>query len=235
MTNQASPFDLLEAENYFHSGVQKALAHLSDFGVQADVYRLHSAPIQRAALAREEQVVKSLEKVAQEARRELESRKTGHLNYQNAVRERLRKAQIMDRLSPYLMYEEGRGEDMWVPARVRAHAEGYARKTSSRRTRNVCKYCGEEGHFNWECENPHEYCLRHGGSMCRIYPSHLNAERGRDNVCPFKGRKHSLKDKGKAIVKKPSPKGPPQPQAVLGARLGLGGDYDKVRCTLGRD
>jgi hypothetical protein len=90
--SNAPPLDLLEAENYFHGGVQRALAHLSDFGVQADVYRLHSAPIQRAALAREEQVVKSLEQVAQAARRELEARKSGFLRHQDAARDRLRKS-----------------------------------------------------------------------------------------------------------------------------------------------
>jgi hypothetical protein len=203
------PLDLLTAENYFHSGVQKALAHLSDFGVQADVYRLHSAPIQRAALSREEQVVRSLENVAKQARRELEARKTRFLRYQAETQERLEKAKVMECLRPYLEYEEGRGEDMWVPARVRAHAEGYARKTSTRRARNLCKYCNQEGHFNWECENPHEYCLRLGGSMCRIYPSHLNAEVGRAEICPFKGSKTIRKDKGKAVVRKPSPKGSP--------------------------
>ena len=57
MDPQAPPIDLLEAENYFHSGIQKALAHLSDFGVQADVYRLHSAPAHHAMLGREEQIV----------------------------------------------------------------------------------------------------------------------------------------------------------------------------------
>jgi hypothetical protein len=77
----------LEAENYFHSGVQRALAHLSDFGAQADVYHLHSVPIQRAALAREEQVVKSLEQVAQAACRELEAHKLGFLHHQDAVQE----------------------------------------------------------------------------------------------------------------------------------------------------
>jgi hypothetical protein len=203
--SNAPPLDLLEAENYFHGGVQRALAHLSDFGVQADVYRLHSAPIQRAALAREEQVVKSLEQVAQAARRELEARKSGFLRHQDAARDRLRKAQVMDRLSPYLMYDEGRGEDMWAPARVRAHAEGYARKTSTRRARNVCRYCSAEGHFNWECDNPHEQCLRMGGSVCRVPPSHANLEVGRTSTCPFQGRK----DKGKGKAKKPSPQGSP--------------------------
>jgi hypothetical protein len=111
----------------------------------------------------------------------------------------------MDRLSPYLTYDEGRGEDMWVPARICAHAEGYARKTSTRRARNVCRYCSEEGHFNWECDNPHEQCLHMGGSVCRVPPSHANLEVGCTSTCPFQGRK----DKGKAKAKKPSPKGSP--------------------------
>jgi hypothetical protein len=203
--SNTSSLDLLEAENYFHGGVQRVLAHLSNFGVQADVYCLHSTPIQRAALAREEQVVKSLEQVAQAARRELEARKLGFLRHQDAARDRLRKGQVMDRLSPYLMYDEGRGEDMWAPACVRAHTEGYARKTSTRRARNICRYCSEEGHFNWECDNPHEQCLRMGGSVCRVPPSHTNLEVGRTSTCPFQGRK----DKGKGKAKKPSPQGSP--------------------------
>jgi hypothetical protein len=203
--SNAPPLNLLEAENYFHGGVQRALAHLSDFGVQADVYCLHSAPIQRAALAREEQVVKSLEQVVQAVRRELEARKSGFLCHQDVARDRLRKAQVMDRLSPYLMYDEGRGEDMWAPARVRAHAEGYACKTSMRCAHNTCRYCSAEGHFNWECDNPHEQCLRMGGSICRVPPSHANLEVGCTSTCPFQGSK----DKGKGKAKKPSPKGSP--------------------------
>ena len=110
----------------------------------------------------------------------------------------------MERLHPYLRYEERRGEEMWVPARVKAYQEGHARKTSTRRIENKCKFCLDRGHFNWECENPHALCRRTGGALCRIYPSHVNVAMGCDTVCPFKGQKIKTSPKGKQVVRKPS-------------------------------
>src|ERR1700730_9327692 len=110
----------------------------------------------------------------------------------------------MEHLHPYLRYEEGRGEDMWVPALVRAHHEGYAHKTSTRHRDSKCKFCLASSHYNWECENPHALCQHTGGSLCRIYPSHANVALGWDTICPFKGQKIKANPKGKQVVHKPS-------------------------------
>ena len=125
--------------------------------------------------------------MAQQARQDLEARKTGYLRYQDEVKGRLREAKVMECLHLYLKYAEGRGEDMWVPALVRAHQEGYARKTSTRCCNSQCKFCLACSHYNWECDNTHTLCQCTGGSRCRIYPSHINVALGRDTICPFKG------------------------------------------------
>ncbi|KAI0279891.1 hypothetical protein BC826DRAFT_1112522 [Russula brevipes] len=144
-----------------------------------------------------------MEEVARQARRKLEGRKTSFLNHQNAAKERLRAAKVMERLHPYLEYEEQRGENMWVPAQAKAYHAGQARKTSTRRLENKCKFCLDRGHFNWECERTHLLCQRIGGNICKVYPSHANVHIGMDIDCPFRGRKLKA-DKGKEKARKPS-------------------------------
>jgi hypothetical protein len=205
-----APLDILE--NPFDPRVERSLLFLGDLGVLADVHTLRTIPLRREGLLRrKEDVMTDLNIMGMRPQPEPFSpasvdfqRLLGRLvtiqkleseinSQEREVRDRLKAARVLLRISPFLKMDKEAGEipstrlfpqlagklakvDLWIRAnrggprrRLGEQPSEPEQRLYSRRTRHRCTFCALLGHFDKDCSTPHQKCRV---ERCLLTPRH---------------------------------------------------------------
>jgi len=183
-------FNLLQ--NPFDPRTERALDGLGDLGVQAEVYRLRRVAHQRLEVLHRRVALQ--EETRQQCQRweDLYALEESVDREEEAVKERLKAAQVFLRMDAHTTLDREPGE---VPSTAsyfqmtgrRAKHDSRAYPDSgrpggstgatlistarSRRPIRPCGYCGDELHYMYDCPFPHRHCDQ---LVCRVKSRHAH-------------------------------------------------------------
>jgi hypothetical protein len=211
-------FKLLAEERMIGGPLERAVEDLGDYGVKADIMHLRNLEADRCKLALRLQEVQALEAYTQKRRAEFGMYQLAHIGRTKAVRQRLIRANVWERLLQLVDEDNERGELAW---RHRSHRRqeapyhehgtlrlrGGARSAISWNSENVrddelaqdeyeerrhCSYCPWFDHISTHCETPHHLCSTRTSGWCRVPRHHRYFTTQMPNTCPYGERcKHA--------------------------------------------